>query len=180
MALKQDPSGKEVFEILAREHADMLFAYLRSLVWSSSSVDDIFQETMLVAWRRLPDYDRSQPFAPWLRGIARNLVLEHRRQGKAAATTVDPLVLAELDRRFEELSKLPGDHFRARAERLLTCLSRLPSPMHDAIDMVYVRGMLMSAVARALNSSEEAIKKRVQRGRQLLAECLRTREVASD
>ena len=58
----------DVFAILVREHADRLLAYLRATV-PASSVDDLFQETVLVAWRRLPDYDRARPFGAWLRGI---------------------------------------------------------------------------------------------------------------
>ena len=44
--------------------------------------------------------------------------------------------------------------------------------MRDAVEMIYARGVLIAAAASALDASEEAIKKRVQRGRQLLAECL--------
>lgn len=179
MSPTEGPSGRQVFEILAREHADMLTAYLRSLVWSASSVDDLFQETMLVAWRRLADYDASMPFGPWLRGIAQRLVLEHHRKGRARPTTTDPAVLVELDRRYEDLSHAPGDTFRERADRIMNCLQRLPDHMRDAIEMVYVRGMLMAAVAQSLGSSEEAVKKRVQRGRQLLADCVRGRESSS-
>src|SRR5438477_9319038 len=92
--------ARAVFEILVREHADMLGAYLRTLLGSDSSLDDIYQETMLVSWRRLADYDRSRPFAPWLRGIAQILVLEHARKKRARPLTTDPLVLVEIDRRF--------------------------------------------------------------------------------
>ena len=43
--------GKEVFEILMRENADMLLAFLRASVRDSHAVDEMFQETMVVAWR---------------------------------------------------------------------------------------------------------------------------------
>lgn len=173
-----NPSANtSIFEILVREHAEMLTAYLRSVVWSSSAVDDLFQETMLVAWRRLGEYDRARPFGPWLRGIAHRLVMEHHRRGSVRPTTVDPGVLAELDRRYEALTNAPGDSFRDKAERILDCLKRLPEQMREAIEMVYARGMLMTTVAGLLNATEEAIKKRVQRGRQLLAGCVGTDEV---
>jgi RNA polymerase sigma-70 factor (ECF subfamily) len=165
-------SGHEVFEILAREHADMLTAYLRSLVGNDPAVDDLFQQSMLVAWRRLGDYDRSRPFGPWLRGIAQRLVLEHRRRKAGRAVPMDPAVLAELDRRFDDLASGPGDTFRERAERVLNCLAKLPEAMRHSIEMVYARGLLIAAAAQALGSTEEAVKKRVQRGRQLLAQCL--------
>lgn len=156
----------------------MLTAYLRSLLGADSSVDDIFQQSMLVAWRRLDAYDRSRPFGPWLRGIAQRLVLEHHRRGRARPATTDPGVLAELDLRFECVATGRGDCFRDRAERLLACLARLPDAMRHAIEMVYARGLLITAAADALGASEEAVKKRVQRGRQLLAECLRGGEHA--
>ncbi len=167
------PSGREVFEILAREHSDMLMAYVRSLVGADSAADDLFQQTLLVAWRRLGDYDRSRPFGPWLRGIAQRLVMEHHRRGRARAMSTDPAVLAELDVRYEELERSKGDSFRERSSRLLDCLRRLPEAMRASIELVYTRGMLIAAAARALGANEESVKKRVQRGRQLLAQCVR-------
>lgn len=168
--------AQSVFEILVREHADMLAAYLRSLLYNASSVDDLFQQTMLVAWRRLDDFDRSRPFAPWLRGIAQRLVLEHHRRGKGKASAMDPAVLSELDERYNELERRPGDTFKEKTARLAECLQKLPEAMREAIDLVYARGMLMSAAAVSAGSSEEALKKRVQRARQLLGECVRAAE----
>lgn len=164
--------ARAVFEILVREHADMLGAYLRTLVGSDSSFDDLFQETMLVAWRRLPDYDRSRPFAPWLRGIAQVLVLEHGRKKRARPITADPDVLMEIDRRFDLLGRSSGDTFREKAERVWGCVGRLPEAMREAIHLVYVRGVQIGAAAESLNVGREAFGKRVQRARQLLAECL--------
>ena len=64
----------------------------------------------------------------------------------------------------------------SRASWLL--LTIRTEPMRAAIEMVYVRDMLMAAVASALDSTEEAVKKRVQRARQLLSECMRSAEGA--
>lgn len=164
--------ARMVFEILVREHADMLEAYLRTLLGRDSSVDDIFQEAMLVAWRRLKDYDRTRPFAPWLRGIAQMLVLEHGRKSRARPLTTDPAVLVEIDRRFELLGRAPGDTFRDRADRLLQCITRLPEAMRQAIELVYARNLSLAAAASSVGASKDAVMKRVQRARQLLAECL--------
>lgn len=166
-----DPSAKQVFEILVHEHADMLAAYLRSLVFASEVVDDLFQETMMVAWRRLGDYDRSRPFGPWLRGIAGTLVMEHRRKSAKGFMCCEPEVLAALDRRFDEIAKLPGDSFRGRIERMKECLGKLPAKLRESIELAYVRGMLIRQIAEALGTGEEAIKKRVQRAREALALC---------
>jgi RNA polymerase sigma-70 factor (ECF subfamily) len=170
------PSGRDVFEILARENADMLAAYLRSLLGSDEALDDVFQEALVVAWRRLGDYDRTRPFGAWLRGIARVLVMEHHRQGKVRAAAVDPEVLSQLDSRYDSFTPL-GHGFRDRTERLLSCLAELPESMREAVEMVYARGMLLKQIAAAVGAAEETIKKRVQRARAALADCLKTQEV---
>lgn len=164
--------AESVFEILASEHAGMLEAYLRSLVGPNADLDDLFQETMIVAWRRLDEFDQSRSFGAWLRGIARVLVMERARKGAARARTTDPRVLEEIDRRFETLGRAPGDTFRERAERLVDCVARLPEGMREAIELVYMRGLTIVAAAGAIGQGEEAVKKRVQRGRALLAECM--------
>lgn len=173
-------SGLEVFEILMCEHTDMLVAYLRSLVRTPDVVDDLFQETSLVAWRRLGDYDHSRPFGPWLRGIATRLVLQHRRRAAGAMLNCDPMVLEALECRYRAIADLPGDTFRERLDRIITCLSRLPRRLREAVELAYARGLLLRQIARSLNESEEAIKKRVQRARLLLAECVRRAEVQDE
>ena len=69
-----EKKAKLAFEILARENSRMLTAYLRTVVADEAVIDDLFQEAMIVAWRRL-QCDLSRPFGPWLRGIASRLVL---------------------------------------------------------------------------------------------------------
>ncbi|MCA9286606.1 MAG: sigma-70 family RNA polymerase sigma factor [Phycisphaerales bacterium] len=167
-----ETSAQEVFEILVREHADMLTAFLRSLVYDSAAVDDLFQETMLTAWRRLPDYDRERPFGPWLRGIASNMVLQHRRRSRTKLLSCEPAVLEALDRRFGTLELVPADSFRARAERLRTCMERLPQKLREVVELGYARGLLLREIGIALQATEEAVKKRIQRARDMLLRCL--------
>jgi len=174
------PSGKDVFEILVREHADMLTAYLRSLLWSDQGLDDVFQEVMLVAWRRLPEYDRTRPFGAWLRGIGRNMVLEHHRKGRARAAVTDPVILDGVESRFQALLSAGGSapdwggggQFRSRAERMLDCLQRLPDILRETVEMVYARGMLLRQIAESVGVNEETAKKRLQRARESLSKCV--------
>jgi len=157
----------------------MLVSYLRSLVSDSSVIDDLFQETMIVAWRRIDDYDRERPFGPWLRGIARKLVLAHHRRSAANPRWCAPDVLEALDRRFEELGRRPGDTFRDRVDRLVDCMAKLPSRMRQVIELMYARSLLLRQIATALDEQEEAIKKRAQRARRQLLECLMSGEAST-
>lgn len=167
------PSAHTLFNILVREHADMLMTYLRSLVRENAVAEDLFQETMLVAWRRLGESDQSLPFGPWLRGIATRLVLEHRRKSARQSTLhCEPGVLEALEVEFARFERQPGDTFRVRMDRLRLCIEKLPDVMREAINLVYVRGLGLHALASSSGASHEAVKKRVQRARQLLAECV--------
>ena len=171
-AMSRGPSGSEVFEILAREHADMLVSYLRSMTAGREVAEDLFQETMLVAWRRLGEYDRARPFGPWLRGIAANLVLAQRRKAARAFLNCEPAVLAALEEEYRALERQPGDSFAERMERLSACMEKLPPLLREAVDLVYGRGLSVQALGTALQAAEEAVKKRVQRARQMLARCV--------
>ena len=64
-------------------------------------------------------------------------------------------------------------------EALLECVQKLPDKLRHAVEFVYRRGLGIRAAADTLDASEEAIKKRVQRGRKLLAECVQAEESLS-
>ena len=100
----------------------MLLAFLRSSLDAPGAVDDLFQEAMIVAWKRLDDYDRTRPFGPWLRGIARLLILAHYRRTGRSPEWFSDTVLDAIDARFLRLSERPGDSFRDRSGALSECI----------------------------------------------------------
>lgn len=98
-----------VFEILVRENEAMLMTYLRAAVRNQNAVEDLFQETMLVAWRRLNEYDRSYPFGPWIRGIAAKLIMAHFRKAKSDIMMTGGEMLEYLSQQVEHIHERPGD-----------------------------------------------------------------------
>lgn len=165
-------TSKDLFEILTREHMPMLVNYLRCLTRDDNLVDDLCQESLLVAWRTLDRFDRSRPFGPWLRGIAAKLVLSHRRRQTRAFFVCNQNVLEQLDAHFAELQNQSGDTFEEKLAGLRDCLERLPAPYRQAIHARYWDGLTGGALAAHLQLSVENIKKRLQRGRDKLWRCL--------
>ena len=162
----------DLFEILVRENADMLMAYVRSVVRDATVADDIFQETMLTAWRRLPDYDKSRPFGPWLRGIAARTMLAWRRQRARAFTLCDEDVLEHLGARCDTIQRQTGDTWSDKLDGLRDCIEQLPERYREAIRQRYASDAPPEAVADQLQITTETLKKRLQRGRARLLECL--------
>ncbi len=175
-----DPSpvqAETVFEILVRENADMLVTYLRAMVWNAAAVDDLFQETMLVAWRRLGDYDQSRPFGPWLRGIAARLVMAHARKAKRDLMVCDENVIEHLDREVQQISQRSGDCWDEKIAAMHECLAALPDLPKQVISLRYLEGHSADRIAGLLDTTREAIKKRLQRARALLLACLQRKGV---
>jgi RNA polymerase sigma factor (sigma-70 family) len=170
------PSDRMAFEILIGEHSTMLLAYLRALCDNEDLVDEAFQRTVIDTWQALDTFDRSRPFAPWIRGIARNrllVLLRSNRRHRRHLEQLEEVVAA----RFASMDRLPGDTFPDRTSALRDCLEKLPEAQRAAIDLVYWRDQDTHSAARTLGVDWETLRKRIQRGRQALAECLRGRGV---
>jgi RNA polymerase sigma-70 factor (ECF subfamily) len=164
------PDAQKLFEALVREHAEMLLVYLRSALGSTSDVDDLFQETMIVAWRRLDDFDQTRPFGVWLRGIAKRLVLAHnRRQGMRPC---DSVILDQLDLRISQFAARPGDTWQEKLALLPHCIQSLPDHFRNAVQLRYFQRQSIAELVDSLPASEAAVKKRLQRARALILDCI--------
>lgn len=161
-----------LFEILAREHAPMLTAYLRSMVHDPAAADDLFQETMLTAWRTLHRYNREQPFGPWLRGIAAKLVLADRRRQVRSPVLCDEEMIRHFDHRFQSIETFPGDTLDEKLSALRQCIESLPQHYREVVQLHYRLELPNKAAAERLNINLETLKKRLQRARAKLLACL--------
>ena len=166
-----------LFDILVRQHAEMLNAFIHSFAFEKSTVDDVFQETIITAWKRIDQFDRSRPFGPWLRGIARNHILSSARKNRRYRTHLTELMQQRIALQFDKVDQAAGDSFSQRISELHDCIARLKEDAHEAIDLVYVRGLDAAAAAKALGTTDETFRKRLYRARLALAECLRTKSI---
>lgn len=172
--------AEAVFEILVRENASMLMTYLRAAVRDPAAVDDVFQEAMIVAWRRLDEFDRSRPFGPWLRGIAGRLVMAYYRKAQRQAVPCDENVLALLDQQVQHVAERPGDTWDEKIAALAECVEALPGHYRETIRLRYVEEEPASRVAASLDLSLETVKKRLQRARARLLDCLQRKGVVAE
>lgn len=162
----------DVFEVLVRENSGMLTAFIRASVTQKTAVDDIWQETMLTAWRRWNDYDRARPFGAWLRGIASRNVLAWHRKSVREPVKCDEATLEYFSQSFANIQHLSGDTFQEKLDALRVCIEALPADYHDVIRLRYEEGLMPAAVADSLSLKTETVKKQLQRAKALLHECI--------
>jgi RNA polymerase sigma-70 factor (ECF subfamily) len=163
---------KSLFEILIRENTDMLVAYIRAGIRDEHAVDDLYQETVLTAWKRLDDYEREKPIGPWLRGIAGKLMLAFYRKTSRMALPLDDQTLEWLNDRFAAIHSTRGDTFHDKLAALRECIAALPDTYQRPINMRYTEQRSLSEIESMLNLAKETLKKRLSRGKARLADCL--------
>ena len=133
------------------------------------------QETFLAAWERLDDYEENLPFAGWLRGIARHKILAYCRDSATARKHVKFLGQDKIEAiaaEFERLIPRRGDAFSETILALGECLAKLRQPDHEVIERAYRRRQTCKTIGAQLGQSAEAVKKRIQRARAQLRDCI--------
>lgn len=163
-----------LFEALVRQTADTLHLYLTACTTDAALADEVFQDTIVVAWQRMGDFDPKRSFGAWTRGIARNILLAKRRE-RYFIQRLDEEVLVQIDNRVGVLEKEPGDTLDEKLACLNRCLEELSERDRSAIDARYKGGLRGAELAERLQTSLDNARKIVQRARAKLQACMKTK-----
>lgn len=150
----------------------MLTTYLRAAGCDQALLDDVWQETMIVAWRKLDEFDRSKPFGPWLRGIAARTLMANRRSATRFVLTDDVEALEYLNQRLERINSLSGDTLDEKLDALRDCVSKLTTSDRECIELRFREDLMPAAISERIGIALETIKKRLFRAKQQLQTCL--------
>jgi RNA polymerase sigma factor (sigma-70 family) len=72
-------------------------AYVRSLVYADSDVEDVIQDIATAGWKSFPSYDTARSFDAWIMGIARNSVYLYLRNRKKKAVYLSDQVMEQIE-----------------------------------------------------------------------------------
>ena len=158
----------ENFVTQLTEHQNRLYGYIYSLLGDHTRAADVLQETNLVLWRKLAEFDSDKPFLPWAFAIARFQVLAHTRDRQRDRLLLDPdlaeVVSGEVARQAEQIE---GVRTALRA-----CLQRLTPEHRDLIEQRYFRSLSVADLAASVERSTGAIKVALLRIRRQLGDCV--------
>jgi RNA polymerase sigma-70 factor (ECF subfamily) len=161
--LRASRDGVDGFAELYDRYAERLLDYFTRRTTSEDAALELCAETLSRAWvsrERFEDRHEGSA-APWLYGIARNVLLMSIRRGAVERATATRLgVLERLD--------LPGGAGAATeaswAEGADELLETLPPSLRSAITLRIVEELDYDEVAEALGTTESAARVRVHRG----------------
>jgi RNA polymerase sigma-70 factor (ECF subfamily) len=170
-----DRSDQEVFTDLVREHHAGLRGFVRSLGVNPLWVDDVAQEAFIVAYNRLDEFDWERDFGAWVRGIARNLVInERRKDARRKRILSDNLtdVLLSTTSVAEDEEREIGDTGLAKLNALRECIASLPEKSLAMIRSRYESENSAQDIAEEFEMKPPAVRKALERVRASLRKCM--------
>lgn len=168
------------FDELVREHQAGLRAFIRALGADEAWVDDIAQESFIVAYKKRAEFDATADFGKWLRGIARRQVMAERTKTARRSRILhegvcDVLAGLGNDEKDEE------PDLKAMVIAMKDCVAALPADQAEILRMRYQDGRQAKDLATSLERTADAIRKQLQRIREGVRRCVegKMKEVAS-
>ena len=166
---REQESDRVLFSRMAREHNRMLLVYAQTLLQDEVEARDLVQDALVAAWKNLKRFDVTRDTGAWLRGIVRNKWRDYcRKKGTRPQYTDGALGELEEDLRAWEARSECG-----LLEALQECRERLPDSFAEAVNAFYYESRRGAEAARELGINAATLRKRLERARQALHDCLK-------
>ena len=150
---------REAFIALVECEQEALRGFLLALCCGNKSdADDLAQDSLVKAYLSSAGYQEKGRFRSWLFKIAHNTFLNH----KASCRTMDTLDEART------LISSQSAESSFEHQSLYLALRTLPPKERSAITLYYLNGYDIKEIAAITDTSEDAVKKQLSRGRDKL------------
>ena len=159
---------QDAFARLVRATQRMVASVALAVTRDIQLSEDIAQETYLKAWHKLAGMNHPDSFLPWLRQVTRNQAIDHLRRRRHRE-----LPLGDTDTRVMDAPHAgPGPDASLQsvkqAEMLARALDEIPDESREVLLLFYREGQSSRQVADLLGLSDGAVRKRLQRARDVL------------
>ena len=159
------------FETLWDDAAPRVRTFLAAACRDSMLVDDCMQEVAMVAWRKRGEFDEDRPFDAWIIGMARFVLLRHRRDMARKRVVLEPDLIEQL----EALATADVDAIDDRRQALAACVSALGESAKALLKIRYEEHTPLAEAAQQLGRSHGAIRTALARLRDSLRRCIQDR-----
>jgi RNA polymerase sigma-70 factor, ECF subfamily len=151
------------FTMLAERYYDAIFGYLIRQTGDRELAEDLAQETMVIAYRKIRTLEDGRRFAGWLFRIAQNELRSNRRRAKIRQ-------FLSIDKLKEEFGFAPkttdrssDPHIATERDQIQQVLDELSPNLRDALLLARLWGFPSKEVARILGISPSAARQRISR-----------------
>ena len=149
---------REAFDVLYRRYFPRLVRLCARLTKDSAAAEDIAQETLVRALDHLEGFDLSRPMWPWLKTIAKRLIIDHVR------ATARELPMEDDHRQGPRVEHA----WTEEREVLAQALSKLPARQRTAMALRYIEDWEGPEAAEYLGLSGLAFRQILHRAKRKL------------
>lgn len=159
---------RSAFRQIVERYQAMVCALGFSACGDVGRSEDLAQEVFLAAWKQLPGLREPEKLRGWLAGIARNLIHNFFRHQQRTPTARAESLSAETPAE----GKGPREQAVSTDEAALMwqALEGISQNYREPMVLFYREHQSVTAVAAALEISEDTVRQRLVRGRALLTE----------
>lgn len=169
----QHPPSDEFVQLFTRAQRP-LYLFILAQTGNVQSAEEILQETNLVMWSKLDQFQPGTNFAGWARQIATYEILKHRqRHRREKLTFSDEFLRAVADQVVAQSSES-----ERRREALEHCLEKLQAMDRELIQQRYQPGNSGKELAELLGRPANSVYQSLGRIRRTLLECIQRRLAA--
>jgi RNA polymerase sigma-70 factor, ECF subfamily len=177
---QRDPEAGRMFYEIFRPYVYRYILHMAGRM-PGEDIEDLVQEVLITAVRKLGTFKRQSKFRTWIIGITRNIVLDQLRRARLhnkreyLISDVDPdLDLEEAaspdtDPATQLLEQIEQDHIRA-------AMQKLKPNERESLVLHYIEDMSVDEVAQIMGKSRRAVEQIITRGRKRLRDQLNERK----
>lgn len=158
---------EDEFEQRLGDSSRLAFRVAYGVLRQREDAEDVAQEALVRAHRKLPSLRDRERFRAWLVRICWRMAIDHRRSGKRRELR-EQAAAAETPASTEDLAA--ASEFR---ERLWRAIDLLPEPLRIVAVLGGIEGYQMNELAALLELPEGTVKSRLHLARKRLAQALR-------
>jgi len=167
---KDDP---DAFDRLVESYGDRIYAHGMRMCGHREDASDVFQDTLLQAFRSLKSLKEPKALRSWLYRVASNACLMKRRKGKfepRRELSLEELMPSDAEQaavEIPDLSDLPEDAVlrREAQQAVREAIDTLPCSYREVLILRDIEQLSTRETARALDVPESTIKMRLHRAR---------------
>ncbi|MFC1479103.1 sigma-70 family RNA polymerase sigma factor [Planctomycetota bacterium] len=167
LAVQSGSGDMNAVEALMKGIYGHLCSFLRLLAVPESDLEPVAQDTAIHMYRSLTTYDTEQPFLPWLRGIARNVVKNYWREH-----VQEEKKLSLFKRYIKETFSKGQAVTDARKDKLEQCMDQLEGKQREIVNMRYVEGLKSDSIAEKFSMKAVTVRQALSRIRTALKSCI--------
>ena len=158
---------EDVLELCSK-YQRRLYLYILSMLPNRADAEDVLQNTNVVVWQKLAQFQPGTDFRAWVFQICYYEVCKFRSRNRRAGLNFSPELLDELSVEYDRRENL----LEIRQEALPDCVQQLAVADRELLDAVYGRGTDVTCLAEQMGREPTSVYRSLRRIRQWLHDCI--------